>query len=116
LGRVAAFGSDISAGLLSPILIGGDFLKDLLFELVGNFRLSTRTWAVNNIAINNKRICSRIPAIINSFCKQILEGALFNQGNALDVLEGGSYSFHGQGLSPSRELMENHSWYSKIQA
>ena len=65
--RVAVFSSNISAGLLSPILIGGDFLKDSLFKLVGNFRLSTGTWTVNNIAVNNKRICSRIPTIINRF-------------------------------------------------
>ena len=69
MGRVAVFSSDISVGLLSLILIEGDFLKDLLFKLIGNFRLSTRTWAVNNIAINNKRIYSRILVIINSFCK-----------------------------------------------
>ena len=37
--RVAALSSNIRVGLLSTILIGGDFLKDPLFEFAGNFNL-----------------------------------------------------------------------------
>jgi hypothetical protein len=37
--RVAALSSNIRAGLLSTILISGDFLKDPLFEFAGNFNL-----------------------------------------------------------------------------
>ena len=69
LGRVATFGSNINAGLLSPILIKSNFLKDLLFKLAGNFRLFTRIWTINNIAVNNKRIYSRILVIIDCFFK-----------------------------------------------
>ena len=54
---------------LTPILIRGGFLKGLLFKLIGNFRLFTGTRTVNNIAVNNKRIYSRILTIINCFFK-----------------------------------------------
>ena len=39
LSRVAAFSGNIGAGLLSTKLISGNFLKNSLFELAGDFNL-----------------------------------------------------------------------------
>ena len=39
LSRVAALSGNIGAGLLSTKLIGGNFIKNLLFELTSNFNL-----------------------------------------------------------------------------
>ena len=66
LSRVATFSSNIGVRLLSTILIGGD-LKDLLLKFAYIFSFSTRIRSINNIAINYKRIYSRILAVINSF-------------------------------------------------
>ena len=64
LSRAAAFGSNIGAGLLSTILIGGNLLKDLLLKFIHIFGFSARIRSVNNIAVNYKGIYNRIPAII----------------------------------------------------
>ena len=68
LSRAAAFSSNIGAGLLSTILIGGDF-KDSLLKFARIFGFSARIRSVNNVAVNYKRICSRILAAINGFLK-----------------------------------------------
>jgi hypothetical protein len=39
LSRAAALSGNIGVGLLSTKLIGGNFLKNSLFKLVGNFNL-----------------------------------------------------------------------------
>jgi hypothetical protein len=65
--RVAVFSSNIGAGLLSTILIRGNLLKDLLLKFARIFSFSTRIRSVNNIAVNYRRICSRIIAAINGF-------------------------------------------------
>jgi hypothetical protein len=39
LSRAAALSGNIGAGLLSTKSIGGDFLKNSLFELAGDFNL-----------------------------------------------------------------------------
>jgi len=67
LSRAAAFGSNIGAGLLSTILIGGDLLKNSLLKFVCIFSFSARIRSVDNVAVNYKRICSRIPAAIDGF-------------------------------------------------
>ena len=67
LSRVAAFSSNIGTGLFSAILIGGDFLEDLLLKFARIFGFSARIRSVNNIAVNYKGICSRILAIIKGF-------------------------------------------------
>ena len=67
LSGAAAFGSNIGVGLFSTILIGGDFLEDLLLKFIYIFGFSARIKSVNNIAINYKGICSRIPAAIKGF-------------------------------------------------
>ena len=69
LSKTAAFGSNISAGLFSAILIGGDFLENSLLKFARTFGFSARVRGVNNVAVNYKRICSRIPAAISGFFK-----------------------------------------------
>ena len=64
LSGVAAFGSNIGVGLFFTILIRGDLLKDLLLKFSGIFSFFARIRSVNNIAINYKGICNRIPAAI----------------------------------------------------
>jgi hypothetical protein len=49
--RIAAFSSNIGRGLLSTKLTGGDFLKDSLFELIGDFRLFTGARSINKVAV-----------------------------------------------------------------
>ena len=39
LSKTAALSGNIGIGLLSTKLIGGDFLKNSLFKLMGNFNL-----------------------------------------------------------------------------
>ena len=67
LSRAAAFSSNIGTGLLSTILIRGNLLKDSLLKFVRIFGLSARIRSVNNVAVNYKGICSRIPAAIKGF-------------------------------------------------
>jgi hypothetical protein len=67
LSEAAAFGSNIGVGLLSAILIGGDLLEDSLLKFMHIFGFSARIRSVDNIAINYKGICSRIPAAIKGF-------------------------------------------------
>ena len=67
LSEVAIFGSNIGTGLLFAILIGSDFLKDLLLKFECTFGFSVRIRSINNVAINYKGICSRIPATIKGF-------------------------------------------------
>jgi len=64
LNGAAAFSSNIGAGLFSIILIKGNLLKDLLLKFGGIFGFFARIRSVNNIAINYKGICNRIPAAI----------------------------------------------------
>ena len=67
LSGVAAFSSNIGAGLLSAILIESNLLKDSLLKFVCIFGFSAKMRSVNNIAVNYKGICSRIPAVIEGF-------------------------------------------------
>ena len=67
LSGVAIFSSNIGAGLFSAILIRGDFLKDSLLKFAYIFGFFARMRSVNNIAVNYKGICSRIPAAIKGF-------------------------------------------------
>ena len=67
LSRVAAFGSNIGVGLFSTILIGGNFLKNLLLKFACIFGFSARIRSIDNIAVNYKGIYSRIPAAIKGF-------------------------------------------------
>ena len=67
LNGAAAFSSNIGAGLLSTILIGGNLLKDLLLKFIHIFGFSARIRSVNNIAVNYKWICNRVPAVIKGF-------------------------------------------------
>jgi len=67
LSGAAAFGSNIGVGLLSAILIGGDLLKDSLLKFACIFGFSAGMRSVNNVAVNYKGICSRIPAAIKGF-------------------------------------------------
>ena len=60
------FSSNIGIGFLSAILIG-DNLKDLPLKFAYIFGFSARVKGFNNIAVNYKRICSKIPAIISGF-------------------------------------------------
>ena len=66
LSRAATFGSNIGAGFLFPILIRSG-LKDSLLKFTRTFGFSARVRGVNNVAVNYKRIYSKIPAAINSF-------------------------------------------------
>ena len=86
LSRAAAFGSNIGAGLLSTILIGGDLLEDSLLKFARTFGFSARIRSVDNIAVNYKRICSRIPAAINGFLEQILKALTFNFSDIFDLI------------------------------
>ena len=86
LSGAAAFGSNIGAGFLSAILIGGDFLKDSLLKFTRTFGFSARIRSVDNIAINYKGICSRIPATIKGFFNQVLKGLMLNFGNIFNLI------------------------------
>jgi hypothetical protein len=107
--RTAAFSSNIGRGLLSTKSIGGDFLKDSLFKLASNFKLSTGARSINNVAVEDKRIGFRVPATIKGFFKDKLQQSTLYLSDAFNVLKGCSYSLHSQGLSPSCELKEPHS-------
>jgi hypothetical protein len=104
--RIAALSSNIGVGLLSAKLIGGDFLENLLFKLMGDFELFTSARSINNIAVKDKRISYRVPAIIKYFFEEILQQLALYLSNAFNVLKGCSYSLYSQGLSPSCELKE----------
>ena len=86
LSRAAAFNSNIGAGLLSTILIRGDLLKDSLLKFARIFGFSARIRSVDNIAVNYKRICSRILAAINSFLEQILKASTFNFSDIFNLI------------------------------
>jgi hypothetical protein len=83
LSKIIAFGSNISAGFLSAILIRGN-LKDLLLKFARIFRVSARIRSVDNVTVNYKRIYSRIPAAINGFLEQILKESMLNFGDIFD--------------------------------
>ena len=108
LSGAAAFSSNIGAGLFSAISIGGDFLEDSLLKFARTFGFSARMRSVNNVAVNYKRICSRIPAAINSFLEQILKASTFNFSDIFDLIQGSSHGLHSQGLGPGRDLIEDH--------
>ena len=71
--KIAIFGSNIGRGLLSTKLIGGIFFKDLLFKFINNFRLFTGARSINMVAVEDKRISFKIPAIIKGFFKNMLQ-------------------------------------------
>ena len=83
LSRTIAFGSNIGAGFLSAILIRGN-LKDSLLKFARIFGVSARIRSVNNVTVNYKRICSRIPAAIDGCLEQILKGSMLNFGDIFD--------------------------------
>ena len=109
LSGAAAFSSNIGAGLFSAISIGGDFLEDSLLKFARTFGFSARMRSVDNVAVNYKGICSRIPAAIKGFFNQILKGSTLNFGDIFDLIQGSSYGLHSQGLGPGRNLIEDHS-------
>ena len=86
LSGTAAFSSNIGTRLLSAISIKGDLLKDLLLKFVHTFGFSARMRSVNNIAINYKGICSKIPATIEGFFNQILKGSTLNFSDIFDLI------------------------------
>jgi len=86
LSRAAAFGSNIGAELLSAILIGGGLLEDLLLKFARIFSFSARMRSVDNVAVNYKGICSRIPAAIEGFFDEILKGLILNFGDIFDLI------------------------------
>ena len=86
LNRAAAFSSNIGVGLFSTILIGGDFLEDSLLKFARIFGFSARMRSVNNVAVNYKGICSRIPAAIKGFFNQILKGSTLNFSNIFNLI------------------------------
>jgi len=93
--KTAAFSSNIGRGLLSTKSISGDFLKDSLFKLASNFRLSTGARSINKVAVKDKRISFRVPAIIKGFFKDKLQRSTLYLSNAFNILKGCSYSLHG---------------------
>ena len=107
--RTAAFSSNIGRGLLSTKLIGGNFFKDSLFKLASDFRLFTKVRSINKVAVKDKRISFKVPAIIKGFFKDKLQRSTLYLSDAFNILKGCFYSLHGQGLSPSCELKEPHS-------
>ena len=70
--RIAAFSSNIGGGLLSTKSIGSNFLKDSLFKLASNFRLSTGARSINKVAVEDKRISFKVLATIKGFFEDIL--------------------------------------------
>jgi hypothetical protein len=109
LSGAAAFGGNIGVGLFSAILIGGNLLKDLLLKFTYTFGFFARMRSVNNVAVNYKGICSRIPAAIKGLFDQILKASMFNFGNIFNLIQGGSHSLYSQGLGPGRNLIEDYS-------
>jgi hypothetical protein len=107
--RIAAFSSNIGRGLLSTKLIGGNFLKDSLFKLASDFRLSTGVRSINKVAVKDKRIGFRMLATIKGPFNNILQQLALYLSNAFNILKGCSYSLYSQGLSPSCELKEPYS-------
>ena len=107
--RIAIFSSNIGRGLLSTKLIGGNFLKDLLFKLASNFRLSTSARSINKVAVKDKRVGFRVPATIKGFFNNILQQSALYLSDTFNILKGCSYSLYGQGLSPSCKLKEPYS-------
>jgi len=95
LWRIAVFSSNIGKGLLSTKLIGGDFLKNSLFKLASNFRLSTGARSINEVAVKDKRISFRVLATIKGFFKDKLQRSTLYLSNAFNILKGYSYSLYG---------------------
>ena len=93
--RIAVFSSNIGKGLLSTKLIGGDFLKNSLFKLASNFRLSTGARSINEVAVKDKRISFRVLATIKGFFKDKLQRSTLYLSNAFNILKGYSYSLYG---------------------
>ena len=92
--RIAVLSSNISVGLLSAKSINNNFFKDLLFKLTGNFKLFTSIRSINNIAIKDKRIGYKIPAMIKYFFKEILQRSVLYLSDAFNTLKGYSHSLY----------------------
>ena len=107
--RTTAFSSNISRGLLSTKSISSNFLKDSLFKLTSDFRLSTGIKSINKVAVKDKRISFRVPTTIKGFFNNILQQSALYLSNTFNVIKGYSYGLYSQGLSPSCELKEPYS-------